>query len=232
VVVAQVKDMQGFSTDRAVRHETANFESRRRRVMNLLEDRARRTELVAAVTGASGVDADRAASALCAELNELEISAAEAGLQGLAAMAHTARKAVSYLGGVAVAKWEPREVIVLDHDEATRDLVTIALQAEGHRVRSAANVAEASWLVCEKKPHVLLCEARLPDAPAVSFCNYLRREMALDRIPIVIFSSACADELVAFAREAGAEFYLSKDQGIGDLMGGVARLFESIYIYE
>jgi CheY-like chemotaxis protein len=52
--------------------------------------------------------------------------------------------------------------------------------------------------------------------------------MALERIPIVIFSSARGDELALLAREAGADLYLSKDQGIGDLMREVARLFEDI----
>lgn len=216
------------SSDRAVRHETVSFESRQRRVMTLLEDRARRTELVAALTGAGGLEPDRAASVLCAELSELETSASDAGLHGLAAMAHAARKAVGYLGGVTVAEWQPRDVVVLDDNEVTRDLITLALQAEGHRVRSASNVAEVSYLVGERRPHVLLTEARIPDAPAASFCNYLRVTMKLERIPIVIFSSARGEELKQLAREAGADLYLSKDQGIGDLMGGVARLFEEI----
>jgi len=44
----------------------------------------------------------------------------------------------------------------------------------------------------------------------------------------VIFSSAHGDELDVLAREAGADLYLSKDQGIADLMKEVARLFEEI----
>ena len=44
----------------------------------------------------------------------------------------------------------------------------------------------------------------------------------------MIFSSARGEELAALAREAGADLYLSKDQGIGDLIREVARLFEEI----
>ena len=216
------------STDRSVRREPASIELRQRRVMTLLEDRARRTELAAALAGAGGLEPERAAKVLCAELDELETSAAEVGLDGLAAMARAARKAVGYLGHVKVAAWQQRDVIVLDDNEVTRDLITLALQAESHRVRSAANVAELSQLVRERRPHVLLTEARMPDAPAARFCNYLRVTMALERIPIVIFSSARGDELAVLAREAGADLYLSKDQGISDLMREVARLFEEI----
>jgi CheY-like chemotaxis protein len=201
---------------------------RQRRVLNLLEDRARRTELLAALASAGGLDPERAASVLSAELGELERGAGEVGLDGLVAFAGAVRKVVEYLGSVKVAHWRQREVVVLDDNEITRDLITLALQAEGHRVRAAANVAELSVLVRERKPHILLTEARMPDAPGAQFCHYLRETMALEKIPIVIFSSAHGDELALLAREAGADLHLSKDQGIGDLMREVARLFEEI----
>lgn len=201
---------------------------RQRRVLALLEDRARRTELLAALATAGGVAADRAASALCAELGELEISAEAAGLEGLGAMARAMRKVVEQIGGVKIAHWRQRDVIVLDDNEITRDLITLALQAEGHRVRAATSIAELTSLVRERKPHVLLSEARLPDAPGTRFCHYLRQLMALEQIPIVLFSSTRGDELAALAREAGANLWLSKDQGISDLMSELARLFDEI----
>lgn len=203
-------------------------ELRQRRILALLEDRARRTDLVAALAMAGGLEPERAANVLCSELGELETSAAEVGFDSLAALARAVRKAVGYLGGVSSVAWQPREVIVLDDNEVTRDLITLALQAEGHRVRSAANVAELSYFVRERKPHVLLTEAQMPDAPGTRFCNYLRVTMSLEKIPIVIFSGARGDELAMLAREAGADLFLSKDQGIGDLMHEVARLFEEI----
>ena len=217
-----------FPTNHPIRRGEVHTEPRQRRVMNLLEERARRIELLGALAGAGGIAADRAANALCAELGELEASASEVGLDGLGAMARAVGKVVGYLGGVPVAPWQQREVIVLDDNEVTRDLITLALQADGHRVRAAANVAELSTFVRERKPHVLLTEAQMPDAPGTRFCNYLRVTMALEKIPIVIFSGARGDQLAMLAREAGADLYLSKDQGIGDLMREVARLFEEI----
>lgn len=201
---------------------------RQHRLLELLEARARRTELVAALTGAGGLEPERAANILCAELGELETSAGEAGLAELVAMASAMRKVVGHLGRVVDREHQPREVLVLDDNEVTRDLITLALQAEGHRVRSADNVAEISALVRERKPHVLLTEARMPGAPAQRFCNYLRVTMTLEHIPIVLFSSAHGDELKLLAREAGADLYLSKDQGISDLMREIARLFDEI----
>lgn len=202
--------------------------ARQRRVLELLEDRARRTDLVAALAGADGLAPERAAAVLASELGELEASATEAGLDGLVALAGAVRKVVERLGRVAVVHWRQRDVVVLDDNEVTRDLITIALQAEGHRVRTAGTIAELSAAVRERKPHVLVTEVRMPDAPAARFCSFLRRNVALEKVPIVLFSSARGDELAVLAREAGADLYLSKDQGIADLMREVARLFEEI----
>jgi CheY-like chemotaxis protein len=208
--------------------ETDPAALRQRRVMVLLEDRARRTELVEALAGAGGLRPERTASVLCAELGELATTAGEVGLEGLAAMARAMCKVIEQVAGAKPAPPRQREVIVLDDNEVTRDLIMLALQAEGHHVRSAACVAELALLVRERRPDVVLSEARMPDAPGARFCNYLRHVMMLERVPIVMFSSARAEELAVLAREAGANLYLSKDQGIGDLMGSLARLFDEL----
>jgi CheY-like chemotaxis protein len=226
--------MAGEPTPPRTRTPTAEhvpITPRQRRVIALLEDRARRTELLAALAGAGGLDTRRTASVLSAELGELEGSAREVGLDAMATMARAMQRVVEQLGGVEAARWQPREVIVLDDNEITRDLITLALQADGHRVRAAATIADLAYFVSERRPHVLLTEARIPDAPGAPgarFCSYLRRAIALEKIPIVMFSSARGEELAALAREAGADLYLSKDQGIADLMRELARLFHEI----
>jgi CheY-like chemotaxis protein len=220
--------MAGDALFTRIRAEAELLTPRQRKVMTALEERARRTELLAALAGAGGIDSEHAANVLCAELGELEISAREVSLDGMVALARAARRVVELLGGVKLQSWRQREVIVLDDNEITRDLIALALQAEGHRVRSAGNVAELAYFVSERKPHVLLTEARMPDAPGARFCTYLRRTISLEKIPIVIFSSARGAELAALAREAGADLFLSKDQGIADLIREVARLFDEI----
>ena len=201
---------------------------RQRRVLELLDDRGRRTELLAALARGGGLAPERAARVLRAELSELENGAAESGLDGLAAMARATREIVELLGDVHVQHWRQRDVLVLDDNEVTRDLITLALEAEGHQVRVAATLSEFSALVAERKPHVVLTEARLPDAPDDQFCHFLRRTMAVDSIPIVIFSSAQGIELETLALNAGADLYLSKDQGIGEMIAELSRLFEEI----
>jgi hypothetical protein len=136
-----------------IRSEADLVTPRQRRVMTMLDERARRTELLAALAGAGGIDVEHTANVLCAELGELETSAREVNLDGLVAMARATRRVVELLGGCKLQHWRQREVVVLDDNEITRDLIALALQAEGHRVRSAGSVAELAYFVSERKPH-------------------------------------------------------------------------------
>ena len=201
---------------------------RQRRVLELLDERGRRTELLSALSRGGGLAPERAAQALRAELAELETGAAEAELEGLAAMARATREMVEHIAGIKVAHWRQRQVLVLDDTEVTRDLITLALEAEGHHVRAASPTNEVLALVNERKPDIVLTEARMPDAPDDQFCDFLRRRMAMDSIPIVIFSSAQGIELETLALNAGADLFISKEQGIEDLIRELSRLFEEI----
>jgi CheY-like chemotaxis protein len=199
-----------------------------RRLLELTEDRGRRTELLAALTRAGGLEAQRAACVLRAELRDLETAAGAADLPSVAAMVRATREIVEHLGGVRIPLWKSRDVAVLDDNEITRDLLALALEAEGHTVRVAADLTQLSVLVRERRPHILITEARLPGAPDDHFCNFLRHMMRIDSIPIVIFASAQGGELATLALNAGADLWLAKDQGIGDLIRELTRLFEEI----
>jgi CheY-like chemotaxis protein len=199
-----------------------------RRLFDLTEERGRRTELLAALTRAGGLEPRNAANVLRVELRDLETAATAASLDGLAAMARATREVVEHLGGLRIEHWRQRDVLVLDDNEVTRDLLALALEAEGHTVRIAADLEQLSMLVRERKPHIVITEARMPGAPDDQFCNFLRRLMQIDSIPIVIFSSAQGGELATLALNAGADLWLAKDQGIGDLIRELTRLFEEI----
>ncbi len=198
------------------------------RLEALFEACGRRVELLAALVSAGGLPRDRAARVVRAELAALEEHAERIGLESLAQMAHGLRDLVGHLGGVAEAEVICRDVIVLDDNEITRELLALAIQAEGHQVRVAGTVPELTELVRERRPDLLLTEARIPGAPEDQFCGYLRRNLAMESVPIVIFSSAQGLELQTLALNAGADLYLSKDQGINELTKELSRLFEEI----
>jgi CheY-like chemotaxis protein len=201
---------------------------RQRRLLELCDERARRLELLAALITGGGVDPRGAMRVLGSSLSELEESAEGTDLEPLASMVHAARQVVEQYIGLPRDDGPRRDVLVLDDNEVTRDLISLAIEAEGHSVRVSASLSEFLHLFRERKPDVILTEARMPNAPEDQFCDFLRKTIATEAIPIVIFSSAQGAELATLALNAGADLYLSKEQGIADLTRQLNQLFEEI----
>lgn len=196
-----------------------------RRLFEAVEGRARRTELLAALQG-GGVPPDGAARVLAAELTDLAADADGADLASLGAFARAAAGIVERLAGAQPPE-RRCDILVLDDDEVTRDLIALAIQSQGHTVRVADNMAAFLALYRERRPDVILTEGSIPNAPADEFCRFLRRQIASE-VPIVMFAGASGHELAMLALNAGADRYLSKDQGIDGLVGELARLIDEI----
>ena len=70
----------------------------------------------------------------------------------------------------------------------------------------------ASW-----KPHLIVTDLYMPEMNGAELCQWLRREVATARIPIVLCSSAPDQELSVVARAVGADAYVSKVDGLDSL---------------
>jgi CheY-like chemotaxis protein len=202
-------------------------------VLQKLDDSARRIELLSATLRAGGLSAEQAARALRSELRSIEARSSDPAVVGttgpIAALAAAVRVVVESLGGIdRDPAGEERDVLVLDNDEVTRDLVVLAIEAQGHTVRTASTLHQFVALFHQQRPQVILSEAKLQEAPAESFCQFLRQTVGDDVIPIVLFTSAEGRELEEVAQTAGAERCICKDQGIEALVTEMNALFEEI----
>jgi len=197
------------------------------RIEEDLDGAARRTELLAALLGAGGLAGEAAARVLAGELDALEGSARGVELGALADLAGAMRRVLARLGrvgGDAVS----RDVLVLDDNEVTRDLVAMAVQAEGHRVRVTGGLSAFVEAFRQRRPDIILTEASVAGAPGLDFCNFLRHTIATGGTPIVLFAGASGHELRRLAARAGADRAISKDQGVHELTVELRKLFAEI----
>ena len=220
-----------FDVDRFARSVETNLHPGA--VVDGLDDHARRIELLNATLRAGGLSAQQAARALCAELRSVESQTSHPAVAGtigpIAALAAALRLTVESLGGIAAdCAGDARDVLVLDDDEVTRDLVVLAIEAQGHTVRTASTLHQFVALFHERRPDVILSEVQLVDAPAQSFCEFMRQVVGDDLVPIVLFASAEGRELQQVAQTTAAARFISKDQGMETLLTELNALFEEI----
>lgn len=108
-----------------------------------------------------------------------------------------------------------QRVLVVDDENAIRRYLKTALSAQGFVVYEAANGQEALNAVIENRPDVIILDLGLPDFDGIEVTRRLRE---WSNIPIVILSVREAEQDKIAALDAGADDYLTKPFGTGELM--------------
>lgn len=105
-------------------------------------------------------------------------------------------------------------VLLVEDDEATRLALHRDLAARGYRVEDAADgrAALARWEA--RRPDVVLLDLGLPDIEGTVVIRRIRRD---GLTPILVLSARHAEATKIAALELGADDYVTKPFGIGEL---------------
>ena len=113
---------------------------------------------------------------------------------------------------------EHLRVLVVDDERSIRRLLTTSLGAHGFTVLEAANGSEALVAVAEHRPDVILLDLGLPDIDGLEVTRRLREWTGT---PIIILSVREQEADKVAALDAGADDYMSKPFGIGELLARI-----------
>jgi len=108
-----------------------------------------------------------------------------------------------------------QRVLVVDDENAIRRYLRTALTAQGFSVYEASNGQETLNAVVENRPDVIILDLGLPDFDGVEVTRRLRE---WSQTPIIILSVREAENDKIAALDAGADDYLTKPFGTGELM--------------
>jgi two-component system KDP operon response regulator KdpE len=106
-------------------------------------------------------------------------------------------------------------VLVVDDDRAIRRLLRTSLGAHGYQVFEATSGQEALDGVIAHRPDLIILDLGLPDLDGVEVIRQLRE---WSQIPIVVLSVREHEHDKIKALDAGADDYLTKPFGAGELL--------------
>lgn len=110
-------------------------------------------------------------------------------------------------------------ILVVDDDEAIRTVVSEALRRDGHRVATAASVAEQRAMLTSFAPDLLITDVILPDGNGLDLLpEWLA---AHPDMPVIIFSAQNTLSTAVRATEQGAFEYLPKPFDLDELCRAV-----------
>lgn len=105
--------------------------------------------------------------------------------------------------------------MVVDDEAAIRRFLRVALTSQGHTVWEAASGQEALEVAVKHRPDLIFLDLGLPDLDGIDVIRYMRQ---WSETPIIVLSVRDAERDKIAALDAGADDYLTKPFGMGELM--------------
>lgn len=106
---------------------------------------------------------------------------------------------------------EPKTILVIDDASLVRLFYRMALEQAGFRVAEALNGLEALEHLQASAADLLIVDVNMPQMDGISFLRQLRSlDSQIAAIPALVTSTESREPDFVAAREAGANFYLTK----------------------
>ena len=112
-------------------------------------------------------------------------------------------------------------ILVLEDDAAISRFVCASLGAAGMLPRAAGSVGQAEAELRRAAADLLIVDLGLPDEDGVSFISRLRRT---DPAPVLVLSARSQEGTKIEALDAGADDFLAKPFGVGELLARVRAM--------
>lgn len=103
-----------------------------------------------------------------------------------------------------------KTVLIADDDKLTREGLATMLRSAGHSVIEAEDGQQAYEMIQERQPDLLISDVRMPNMDGISLVEHIRKDPAVQGIPVIVLTNDDAAYTVNRALAAGVTVYLSK----------------------
>jgi two-component system KDP operon response regulator KdpE len=113
-------------------------------------------------------------------------------------------------------------VLIVDDEPSIRSFLRATLTAHDYTVLEASNGEEAIKSAAVHNPDLIILDLGLPDMEGVDVTKHIRKE---SQVPIIILSVRDHESDKIDALDAGADDYLTKPFGMGELLARMRVMF-------
>ena len=122
------------------------------------------------------------------------------------------------------------EILIAEDDASIREWVAVALEADGHSVRSAVDGAAALAAYAERRPDLLVLDVMMPKKSGYDVCQEIRRRDP--SLPILMLTAKGTEADKVLGLGLGADDYMTKPFGVRELSARVTALLRRTYAAE
>jgi|SRR5688572_24265378 len=106
-------------------------------------------------------------------------------------------------------------VLIVEDEPEMRRFIRASLTSHGYRVLEAADATEGVRSLTSHNPDIVLLDLGLPDGDGIDLTKRIRE---WSRVPIIVLSARGREDDKILALDAGADDYLTKPFGVGELL--------------
>ena len=114
-------------------------------------------------------------------------------------------------------------ILIVEDETPIRRFLSVSLMDNGYRVNEAASKSEANQLVRDPVPDMVLLDLGLPDGDGQVLLKELREWYSA---PILILSARDQESQKILALDSGADDYVTKPFGLGELLARIRVLLK------
>jgi DNA-binding response OmpR family regulator len=116
------------------------------------------------------------------------------------------------------------QILVIEDQAATSDLISEVLKGEGFEVKVVNTLAAARTDIARALPELMILDRNLPDGDGLDLCRQLRENEKTQTLPVLFLTAKKSVEDRVSGLKTGADDYLTKPFNTEELVARVEAL--------
>ena len=117
-----------------------------------------------------------------------------------------------------------KTILLVEDDQAIREMVVFALEKEGYNVIEAEDGQAAHVAIANERPDLILLDWMLPGDSGIEICRQLKREDDTRDLPIIMLTARGEEDDRVQGLETGADDFVSKPFSVRELVARIKAL--------
>jgi two-component system phosphate regulon response regulator PhoB len=118
----------------------------------------------------------------------------------------------------------PGRILIVEDEQAIREMVCLALNQGGYDCQEAADTNEAQQRILEGLPDLILLDWMLPGMSGIDYARKLRRDKLTQGVPVIMLTARTQEEDKVRGLDTGADDYITKPFSTRELVARIKAL--------
>ncbi len=117
-------------------------------------------------------------------------------------------------------------ILAVDDEPNIVRLIQVNLERMGYTVETANNGVQALEKIRANRPDLVVSDVMMPEMDGFELLSTIRREAALEDLPVIMLTAKAQDRNVMEGYQRGADMYLTKPFNPMELISFVKRILQ------